>query len=353
MAILILENGYNDLIKSRYPLGKYLQAEGHEVHYACPYPDEKAIHHVPMSRNGLAPFELAKGYSKLIRIEAKLSIETLLSFRLIPNVLNYMASFTNRKLKRVFVITGLGYAFTSTNNTVGSRIQRFCIKRFYRIASKRVQIIAQNPDDLIDLGVVNGKVILGSGVASVETEIEYELLTSTIKLLYVGRLLKSKGIYTAINVFEQLKIKNPETSLTIAGTIDGQNPDSIDEEELMRLKNRIGINYLGFVENMNEVYANCNVLLFPSDYREGIPRVIIEALKYGLTIVTKEMPGCKETVRGNGLLITKNYNVEDVAVYLSSLNSSSLLANKKISIDLFRKTFSSDIIYPMYLATLK
>ena len=353
MAILILENGYSDLIGSRYPLGQYLQSEGYEVHYACPKPEKDTIHEVPMSRNRISPFELIKSCSKVVQIEAKFSVEILISFRFIPNVLNYLASYKNRRVKRVAVITGLGYAFISTNKTVSARIQRYMIRLFYGIASKRVQIVAQNPDDLADLGVINGKVILGSGVINNDTAIEHEFSISSIRLLYVGRLLKSKGIQTTINVFEQLKTKNPQVSLTIAGTTDEHNPDSINEEELIQIRNKEGVNYLGFVENMKDVYVKCNVFLFPSNYREGVPRVIIEALKYGLTIVTKEMPGCKEMVRGNGFLMTENCNVEDVVDYLSNLNSFDLLTNKKLSVELFKKTFSSDVIYPKYLELFK
>lgn len=353
MAILILENGYNDLVRSRIPLGEYFQSKGLKVHYACPKPERDIAYEVPMSRSSLAPLKLIKGFRRLNQIENKLSVDMLLSFRFIPNVLNYLASFSNKKVKRVAVITGLGYAFVSSNISVGSSIQRYLIKLFYRIASKRIQIVAQNPDDLLDLGVVKGKVVFGSGVDSHDIAMGDELETNSIKLLFVGRLLKSKGIQIAIDVFEQLRSLNPNASLTIAGTIDEQNPDSINAIELSQLRNKEGVNYLGFVENMSEVYSKCNILLFPSNYREGIPRVLIEGLKYGLTIVTKDMPGCKETVRGNGLLIKENFDVEDVVDYLSTLNASCLLKNKNVSIELFKKTFSSEVVYPMYLTMMK
>ena len=353
MSLLILENGSADLIRSRIRLGEYLQSEGLEVHYACPNPERETHHEVLMSRSSLALLMLIKSFRRLSQIEDNLSVDMLLSFRLIPNVLNYLASFSNKHVKRVAVITGLGYAFVASNVGVGSSIQRYLIKLFYRMASKRIQIVAQNPDDLIDLGIVNGKVIYGSGVDSHDIAMGDKFSTNPIKLLFVGRLLKSKGIHIAIDVFEKLRTVNPNASLTIAGTIDEQNPDSINAIELSQLRNKEGVNYLGFVENMSVVYTKCNVLLFLSNYREGIPRVIIEALKHGLTIVTKDMPGCKETVRGNGILIKDNFDVKDVVDYLSTLNASCLLINKNASIDLFKKTFSSDVVYPMYLNMLK
>ena len=349
MRILIVENGFNDLQKSRIPLGSYFQTSGNEVFYACPDPKAEEIYDIPMSRNNLAPFQIIKGCVGLNKVESEHSIEAVLSFRFIPNVLNYIASFRNRSVNRVAVITGLGYAFISTSNSVSAIIQRKLIKLFYRIASKRIRIIAQNPDDLSDLGVSNGDVILGSGVKNIT---ENTLHTDSIKLLYVGRLLKSKGILTAVEIFEQLRSRATNVSLTLAGIIDEDNPDSITETELLQLRNKEGVNYLGFVNNMDPICKNCNVLLFPSIYREGVPRVIIESLRYGLTIVTRDMPGCKETVNGNGYLMDENTTTLDVVNYLINLDSSLLLENQKRSIESFNSTFSSEIIYPQYLEML-
>ena len=353
MRILIVENGFNDLKKSRLPLGSYFQFAGNEVLYACPDPKKEWIYRIPMSRNSLAPIQLINGHRRLVNIEKSNSIDAVLSFRFIPNVLNYLASFRNGGVKRVAVITGLGFAFITDNNSVRAAIQRTLIKLFYRIASRKIRIIAQNQDDLIDLGVKNGDVILGSGVKSIDTVIEDECKLRTIRLLYVGRLLKSKGITTALDIFEQLKSRNNNVSLTIAGVIDKDNPDSITEAELLQIRNKQGVNYLGFVTKMGSVYKNCNVLLFPSTYREGVPRVLIESLMYGLTIVTRDMPGCRETVNSNGYLIQKNSSSLSVVDYLDKLDSSLLLENKNRSVKLFASTFSAEVIYPQYLDKLK
>lgn len=352
MKILIVENGFSDLKKSRIPLGKYFQLLGNKVYYACPNPEEKGIQHISMSRNSLAPFQLFQGCVRLRNIEIEHSIEAVLSFRFIPNVLNYLASFLNGGVKRVAVITGLGYAFISTSNSLSAIIQRILIGLFYRIASNRIRIIAQNPDDLCELGVMNGDVILGSGVNSIITTPVNSFQKDHIKLLYVGRLLRSKGILTAMEIFEILKSRGSSVSLTIAGTLDVDNPDSITEAELMLLRNKEGVNYLGFVNDIDSVYQECNVLLFLSAYREGVPRVIIEALKHGLTIITKDMPGCKETVRNNGFLMGDNGSVSETVNYLGSLSTNKLLENRGCSVELFNEKFSADVIYPQYLEKL-
>ena len=352
MRILLVENGFNDLKKSRVPLGSYFQALGNEVFYACPDPKEAGIFNISMSRNSLAPIQLINGFGRLNRLEKENTIQAVLSFRFIPNVLNYLASFRNGGVKRVAVITGLGYAFITANNSINAIIQRSLIKIFYRVASRRVQIVAQNPDDLTDLGVKNGRVVLGSGVERTALKASQVIHTDSLKLLYVGRLLKSKGINTTISIFEKLKLRNISVSLTIAGTIDEDNPDSITEAELSKLKSKAGVNYLGFVSDLDSLYQECNVLLYPSIYREGVPRVILEALKHRLTIVTRDMPGCKETINGNGYSINEEDGVEGAIEYLLSLDPKKILENSMKSREFFESTFCADVIYPQYLSYL-
>lgn len=353
MRVLIVENGFSDLKKSRFPLGSYFELMGVQTYYACPEPKEKSVFGIPMNRNSFSPLKLLQGYSFLSSLEVKLSIDTVLSFRFIPNVLNYLASFKNGQVKRVAVITGLGYAFISTNNSISGIIQRTLIKFFYKIASKRIQIVAQNSNDLNDIGISNGKVILGSGVRSIESISRNNFHADSIKLLYVGRLLRSKGILDAIDIFDQLKKRISNTSLIIAGSIDEENPDSIDKIKLDQIRKMQGVKYLGFVKDMDSVYVQCNVLLFPSLYREGIPRVIIESLSHGLTIITKDMPGCKETIHNNGFLISSEKSIDEVVNYLINLNYNRIINNSLNSKMLFNNFFCDKIIFPQYLQLLK
>lgn len=335
MAILILENDYNDLKKSRIPLGNFFMSKGYKVHYACPSPELKYINNIPMSRNSLAPYKLLKGFLVLIDLEVNLSIKKTLIYRFIPNVLNYLASFRNRKIKRVAVITGLGYAFIQTNNSYKSRIQRLFIKLFYKIASKRVQIVAQNPDDLIDLGVMNGKVILGSGVASDRKTIAKELHTDSIRLLFVSRLLKSKGILTTIDLFEKLKIKKPQTILTIAGKIDPENPKDqltvlkaltpIAKEVRVEVydvgknksvladfahKHMIDITFHGFVNDLEKVSFSNKSIAVLSSIKEEFGLSLLDTMSKGVVTFGSDVGGIREVLNNSELLFPiKQYNI--------------------------------------------
>jgi glycosyltransferase involved in cell wall biosynthesis len=352
MNILIIENLYADLEKSRFSLGEFLKKKGYEVRYACPNPTRNCVGHIPMDRNSFHPIQIFKGLQALKDLEKENDSDIVLSFRLMPNFLSYLSSFYGKPIKRVAVITGLGYAFTSSNLFVSLAIKKSLITIFYRLASKRIQIVTQNKDDLVDLGIKNAKVILGSGVSPVKINGRKGIDFNSIRLLFVGRLLKSKGILTAIEIFEKLRILIPNVTLTIAGTVDKENPDTICETDLKKIIENPGIKFLGFVEDMNLVYPICNVLLFPSTYREGVPRVIIESLMHGLTIVTRDLPGCKETVRNNGFILSNKNELQDLIIYLSKLSNVQLLSNQLASIKLYEEYFSSEVIYPQYESLL-
>ncbi|MDB4373216.1 glycosyltransferase [bacterium] len=346
MKILIIENGYRDLVNSRFSFGRYLEREGNSVIYACPDPEENSgVLRLNVSRNKTSFFLFIKSVIKLMRIEKNNEVDTVLSFRLTSNLLNYSSSFFGEKRKRIGVITGLGIAFVS--NSRKNKILQSIITFFYRLASKRLIIIAQNPDDLLDLGISNGHVILGSGISDAVSQDLLAKDHQTLKLLFVGRLLKSKGIEAAIDVIKELQLINNKIKLIIAGDTDPNNPDSISDDDLEGIKKSQGFEYLGYVENMDGVYSRSDILLFPSDYREGVPRSIIESLSHGLTIITKDMPGCRETVLNNGI-ITKNNFTKEAVKYIETLTKKEIELNKQESIKLFNTRFSDKVIFPKY-----
>ena len=95
-----------------------------------------------------------------------------------------------KKKNRTAVITGLGYAFVY--NTSKYKFMKFVISFFYRIAEKRIKIIAQNPDDLIDLGLSKSKVIFIYGTdvispskTSVKPSLDFAAVRSNAEIYWL------------------------------------------------------------------------------------------------------------------------------------------------------------------------
>lgn len=353
MRLLIIENLYSDLVKSRFPLGEYLKQKGVLVFYACPNNGNKeGVFDLPFERESLSLKALIKSLCVLRKIENKSGVDKVLSFRLVPNILNYFRSFFSRK-KRIIVITGLGYSFVSKPYSFRKILLRSIIKGFYRLASRRVTIVSQNIDDLVELGLPKPHLVInGSGL--MDDSVIKHGATEELVLLFVGRLLKSKGITEAYKLYLRLKETDRNIRLIIAGDLDPKNPDSISKEELEVFVRTKNVDYLGYVSDLTPVFLRANVLIFPSIYREGVPRVIIEALKFGLTIITYDLPGCKETVKTNGLLLDSGEIMSDRVVrYLLGLNNAKLEQNSQESRSIFLEKFCSDVVYSKYYEIIK
>jgi glycosyltransferase involved in cell wall biosynthesis len=106
-----------------------------------------------------------------------------------------------------------------------------------------------------------------------------------------ARILKSEGV---------------QARFALAGDSDPDNPAAIPQEQLDVWKDCGDVEWWGLQEprNMPEVLAKSHIVCLPS-YREGIPRILIEAAASGRPIVTTDAPGCRELVRPgeNGMIV--------------------------------------------------
>jgi len=106
-----------------------------------------------------------------------------------------------------------------------------------------------------------------------------------INLLFLSRIEKAKGIFDALEGFESLHKKNSRLHLTVVG--DG--PDFVEFVTLCKTKGLTeSVSLLGLIKNkdkLKEIYKSADIFIF-SSYKEGFPRVLYEAMTFGLPIVT-------------------------------------------------------------------
>ena len=103
-----------------------------------------------------------------------------------------------------------------------------------------------------------------------------------------------------------IREQNSEARFLLFGYPD-DHVDSIDEGEIINEWNeKYGIEYMGYSSNPIESIKECSVFVLLS-YKEGTPRVVLEAMAMGRPIITTDTPGCRETVidQLNGFLVPK------------------------------------------------
>lgn len=213
----------------------------------------------------------------------------------------------------VNAITGLGHMFIGQK--LVTRIVRPLVRWVYRkvLSARRVHVVFQNPDDLetfVDAGLVNPQktvLIRGSGVCLqrfVPRPGDPDLDSSRIPvILLASRLLQEKGILEYVEAARIVKSQR-ECCFQLAGDIDAGNPSAITEAQLESWRMEGAVDVLGHVDGIEHLLSEADIVTLPS-YREGTPKILLEAAAMGKPIVATDVPGCREVVQDgeNGYLV--------------------------------------------------
>jgi glycosyltransferase involved in cell wall biosynthesis len=214
------------------------------------------------------------------------------------------------------MIEGLGFAFTeqpegySKKAKIVQRVQVALFKLALPLANK---IIFLNADDVkellhsLSIPVRHYEVLGGIGLKLDDYPYQpVNLRNNETNFLFIGRLLKEKGIFDFIEAAKIVKQRYPNTKFTVLGSTDADNPGALHADQVQELVATGVIDYPGQVANVVDWIADSHVFVLPS-YREGVPRSTQEAMAVGRAIITTDVPGCRETVVDgvNGFLVPK------------------------------------------------
>lgn len=276
-----------------------------------------------LNRGGLNPLaDIISTYNLSKKIKA-INPDLVFSYFSKPVIFGSLAAKLAKAPRVVGMLEGLGYTFTAQPEGLSKKTQ--LIKKIqvflYRIALPQLdQLIFLNPDDpkdLLEKYAINVKKIevLG-GIGLNLKDYPYQPLSNIhlpLKFLFIGRLLKEKGIHEFVQAAKLVKKIYPDTKFTVLGAIDPHNLGALQQTELDTLISSNIIQCPGHVSNIKDWIADNHVFVLPS-YREGVPRSTQEAMAIGRAIITTDVPGCRETIVDgvNGFLVPK-WNPEALA----------------------------------------
>jgi glycosyltransferase involved in cell wall biosynthesis len=209
---------------------------------------------------------------------------------------------------QVNAVAGLGWLFISRSCTARllSPLIRWILALLMN--APRSRVIVQNPDDaelLKKAGVTEShlRMIRGAGVDTAKFSPSPEL-AEPICVVLAARILWDKGVGEFVEAARQLKQDGVKARFILVGDPDPDNPASIPEETLHAWQEEKVVEWWGHRDDMVAVFHSAHVVCLPS-YREGLPKVLLEATACGRPIVTTDVPGCREVVREgkNGLLV--------------------------------------------------
>jgi len=314
--LLIVVNTDWGFLAYRLPIALEAKRLGWQVFVATPDTGdaylikEAGLNHVTlnMSRKGLNPLNEIKTIYDFWRLYRDLSPQIVHHVTVKPIIYGSLVAALINKSFVVNAISGLGYVFTSLPK---KNVIRFLTTFLYKIALNRPnsKTIFQNPDDLnlfIQEGMIEKsktRLILGSGVnCSVFSPMPAK--DGDVMVMLPARMLFDKGIYEFVNAVTLLKADYPKVKFVLVGRADDGNPAIIPTKQLRAWEMAGLIEWWGYKRNMNEVLNMATMVVLPS-YREGLPKVLLEAAACNKPIISTNVPGCKEIVRHevNGLLI--------------------------------------------------
>ena len=341
MKVLFFANSDWYLFNFRLGLASYLREQGIDVVMISPPGPhvEKIIaagfRHVPltMDRRSLNPVREVAVILRLVRIYKREQPDLLHHFTIKSIVHGSIAARVAGIGSVVNAIAGLGYVFSS--NTILARIIRplvaFSIKK--ALGGPRTRVIFQNEADrhLLCSGHLVDKdrtrLIAGSGVNTERFHPPPRRDFSRIKVLLASRLLWDKGIGEYVEAARRMAPVWPELEFLLAGDVDAGSPASISRPQLDQWRREGAVRVLGHVADMALLLKQVHVVVLPTAYGEGVPRILLEAAACGVPIIATDAPGCTEVVAHgvNGLLVPPK-DVEALVRALTEL----LDANKRL-----------------------
>jgi len=134
---------------------------------------------------------------------------------------------------------------------------------------------------------------------------EYKLSDDDFVFIFIGRIVKDKGINELLSLFDRLSKAEQKIKLLLVGPFE-DHLDPISEDSRAILKNNQNIIEVGFQNDVRPFLAISDCLVFPS-YREGFPNVVMQAGSMGLPAIVSDINGCNEIVEEgvNGVIIPK------------------------------------------------
>ena len=122
--------------------------------------------------------------------------------------------------------------------------------------------------------------------------------------MLASRMLWDKGVGEFVEAAHLLKQQRQLARFVLVGRLDEDNPARITLKQLMKWHEQGLVEWWGHRDDMPQVLASASVVVLPS-YREGLPKVLLEAAACGRPIVATDVPGCREIVRDgiNGRLV--------------------------------------------------
>lgn len=361
MLIVFSGNTSWSMYNFRLGLLKNLLSSGYDICVIAPEDEytskitEAGIKFYPvkkLNRSGINPYEDALLLKEYIQIYKKLKPTFIFHYTIKPNIYGTLAA-KYCKIESISVATGLGNAFSKRGGLF------YFVKFLYKLSSffsKEVWFLNDCDKVIFEKHKIitknNSFILPGEGVNTTVFKSSNEQLSQdSTHFLLIARMLYDKGVKVFVEASKLLLAKGYKINSFLLGQLDSDNPEAISLQTIQDWQKDGSVSYLGSNDKVSQFIEKANVIVLPS-YREGIPKVLLEAASMEKPIITTNVPGCKEVVDDgvNGYLCEpKDINAlaEKMEAFIHLSNEEKINMGKA-GRDKILRNFDENIIIDIY-----
>ena len=315
MRVMILANNDVGLYKFRKDLIAEL-LKSNQVYISLPYGElveplkEMGCEFVatPLERRGMNPAKDGRLFATYRKILKEIAPDFVITYTIKPNIYGGIASWME-KIPYAVNITGLGTAFQNDG------MLRKIVTTLYKVACKKAKVVffenAENRQIFLNSRIVQQNqtcLLNGAGV-----DLEYYKVCAypedvkETKFLFVGRVMKEKGVDELFDAMQQLCTEGTHCVLDVVGPLEDDYKDTIS-----RFQAEGWLRYHGYQKDVRPFIADCHCFVLPS-WHEGMANTNLECAASGRPVITSNIHGCLESVEDgvSGFLCEKQ-NAEDL-----------------------------------------
>jgi glycosyltransferase involved in cell wall biosynthesis len=296
-------------LSHRLPIALEAQRQGYQVHVATGLTDKLdelqrhclVVHPLALDRSSTGLGSAWRTIVELWKLFRTVRPDVVHLVTIKPVLLGGLVSRLAGLPAVVVAVSGLGFVFMA--HGAKAAVRRWLVGGLYRVAlgHRNLKVIFQNPDDRASLTKLahlpDSKIamIRGSGVELTQYS-GTPLPLGVPVILLAARLLADKGVREFVQAARLLKQQGVTARFCLVGSIDPANPASLADAELTQWASEGVVELWGQRSDMPKVLAAAQVVVLPSYYGEGLPKVLIEAAACGRAVVTTDHPGCRDAI---------------------------------------------------------
>ena len=384
--ICIFNNDGFSVIHFRSRLIKDLISNGNTVTVLVPYSQYNSkiedlgarVKNIKLSRfnNPISDIYLILQLYKFFKKE---KFDILHNMTIKPNIYGTMVAYYLGINRIVCLVSGAGYIFSDSVGYIDKLVKKITLS-LYRFSMNFCNKIwfqnQEDRDEFVNKNIIDYEksvVIRSSGVDLQKYDmnnIDARKMKfwrgrfaikpdDKVVLMVAARLIKAKGVVDFIEAATCFEQRNIDCKFILIAPCEKNSHDEISPSLFQDSSLKNFIYYSDFIDDIHNVIAMADIVTLPSYYREGVPRILLEAMSLSKPIITTNSIGCRETVNDgyNGFIVNPKDSI-GLAIKIEELISSNDLLrafgnnSRKMAVKEFGdKSVSKKVLSELYLIT--